>query len=270
MSKICALQLPTQPISDLRLDYYFKMCADSGAKLVVLGEYVLNSFFKELESMPKSIIKEQSEIKRETLSKFAKRYDITIIAPIVLSRGKELIKAVGKFSPNQTKFFKQQILMPYSHWNEAKFFTNSQNDSDDDKFEFLTFTHEKIKFGVMFGYEAHFDACWAYMMKKRVDVVLMPSACTFFSRARWEELLKTRAFTNNLYILRVNRVGNHKSNDEQWKFYGDSMLINPLGDIEARLGKNEEMLLVDVSKKEVTKARSMWEFGCIINKRKFI
>ncbi|MBF0928143.1 MAG: carbon-nitrogen hydrolase family protein, partial [Campylobacter concisus] len=43
MSKICALQLPTQPLSEARLDYYLKICADENARLVVLGEYVLNS-----------------------------------------------------------------------------------------------------------------------------------------------------------------------------------------------------------------------------------
>ncbi|MDO5045425.1 carbon-nitrogen hydrolase family protein [Campylobacter sp.] len=268
MSSICALQLPTQPMSDSRLDYYFKMCSDNDTRLVVLGEYVLNSFFKELESMPKSMVKEQSERKKESLIKFAKKYDIIIVAPMVLVKGKEFVKVVAKFSPAGTKFLKQQILMPYSHWNEDKFFANSsENESE---LEFLTFTHDRLKFGLMFGYEAHFDACWAYMMKKRVDAVLVPSACTFFSESRWEQLLKTRAFTNGVYVLRVNRVGNHKSSDEQWKFYGDSMLINPFGEIEARLGKNEEMLLAKLDKKEVLKARNLWQFNLIINKRKLI
>lgn len=265
MSKICALQLPTQPISDLRLDYYFKICQESGVKIAVLGEYVLNSFFKDIETMPFAMIKEQSNSKQEALAKFAKKYDITIIAPIVLSKGRELIKAVGKFSPNQSKFLKQQILMPYSHWNEEKFFANSSLDRD--KFEFLTFTNDRLKFGVMFGFEAHFDASWAYMRDKRVDVVLMPCACTFFSEARWQELLKTRAFTNAMYILRVNRVGNYKTNDEQWEFYGDSMLINPFGEISSNLGKNEEMLLANIDKKEVTRAKNIWQFGSIINKK---
>ena len=43
-ASVCALQLPTQPMSESRLDYYFRICADEGARLVVLGEYVLNSF----------------------------------------------------------------------------------------------------------------------------------------------------------------------------------------------------------------------------------
>lgn len=97
-------------------------------------------------------------------------------------------------------------------------------------------------------------------MSKKVDVVLVPSACTFFSQARWEELLKTRAFTNNVYVLRVNRVGKHHSNDEQWDFYGDSMLIDPFGEVKTRLGKNEEMMIVDIDKKRISAANSLWEF----------
>ncbi|QKG28840.1 carbon-nitrogen hydrolase family protein [Campylobacter sp. RM16187] len=263
MSKICALQLATQPMSDSRLDYYFKMCADEDARLVVLGEYVLNSFFKELETMPKSIIKEQSERKKESLLNLASKYDLTIVAPFVLSKGKEFIKVVAKFNNSGVKFHEQQILMPYSHWNEAKFFNNAQ----EDKINFMTFMHEKFKIGVMFGYESHFDPAWAYMMNKKVDIIVMPTASTFFSENRWEELLKTRAFTNNTYILRVNRVGNHKVTAGQWNFYGDTMLIDPLGEVEASLGNGEEMLLAKVSKQKIGNARNLWEFRKILHKR---
>ncbi|WP_103616450.1 carbon-nitrogen hydrolase family protein [Campylobacter concisus] len=255
MSKICALQLPTQPLSEARLDYYLKICADENARLVVLGEYVLNSFFKELASMPKSLIKEQSERKKEALFAMAKKYDLNIIAPIINLKGKEIFKSLAKFSPTQVKLYDQQILMPYAHWNEAKFFSNTS-----EELNLPIFTYDKFKVGVMFGFEAHFDVCWAYMSAKKVDIVLVPTACTFFSQARWEELLKVRAFTNNLYVLRVNRVGSHKSEDEQWSFYGDSMLISPFGEVKNRLGKNEEMMIDELSKKELSEARSTWGF----------
>ncbi|MCD8213358.1 MAG: carbon-nitrogen hydrolase family protein [Campylobacter sp.] len=263
MSKICALQLPTLPLSEARMDYYLKICADEDAKLVVLGEYVLNSFFKELETMPKSLIKEQSERKKISLSNLAKKYDLTIVAPIVNLRGDELFKSLAKFSPSQIKIYDQQILMPYSHWNEAKFFANDQNG----ELNLPIFTYEKFKIGVMFGFEAHFDACWAYMMNKKADAVIVPSACTFFSENRWEQLLRIRAFTNNIYILRVNRIGNHRSNDTQWNFYGDSMLIDPFGEIKTRLGKNEEMLIVNIDKKQLSAASNLWEFKRILAKR---
>ena len=261
---VCALQLPTQPMSESRLDYYFRICADEGARLVVLGEYVLNSFFKELELMPKSLIKEQSERKKHALAAMAQKYNLEILAPLVLPKGKGFVKVAARFSPASSRFYEQQILMPYPHWNEAKFFTNK----DEGELNLPVFSYEKFKIGAMFGFEAHFDAAWAYMVRKKVDAVVVPTACTFFSESRWEELLKTRAFTNNVYVLRVNRVGNHKAaSGEQWSFYGDSMLINPFGEVKNRLGKNEEMMVAKLEKTELAQARRLWGFSQILHKR---
>jgi hydrolase, carbon-nitrogen family len=263
-SNICALQLPTQPMSDARLDYYLRICANEDARLVVLGEYVLNSFFKELENMPKSLIKEQSERKIAALQGFAKKYELEILAPIVQTKGREIFKLMARFSPGKTQFKQQQILMPYSHWNEAKFFANRS-----EKLEFLTFSYDKFKIGVMFGFEAHFDVAWSKMIAKKVDVVIVATACTFFSEARWAELLKTRAFTNNVYVLRVNRVGNFGVDLQQWNFYGDSMLISPFGEVVSNLGKNEEMLVAKLDKKELNKARNTWDFANISKSLKY-
>ena len=103
---------------------------------------------------------------------------------------------------------------------------------------------------------------------RKHDLVVAPAACTFFSESRWEELLKTRAFTNNVYVLRVNRVGNHKAaSGEQWSFYGDSMLISPFGEVVSRLGKNEEMMVAKLEKTELAQARHLWGFSQILNKR---
>lgn len=261
MSKICALQLPTLPMSDARLDFYFRICADKGVKLVAIGEYVLNSFFKELETMPMGMIKAQSEQKKQSISTLSKKYDLTVVAPVVSVRAGKPVKFLAKFSPAQNKFCEQKILMPYAHWNEAKFYANEASGG-----EILTFNCDKLKVGVVSGFEAHFDACWQALASKKVDLVVVPTASTFETHARWEELLKMRAFTHNVYVLRVNRIGAYKqkgANGEQWSFYGDSFLINPFGEICERLGANEEMMIVEPSKKELSNARSLWGFNAL-------
>ena len=70
--KICALQLGTLSISDSRLEYYLSLANEHGVKIVVLGEYVVNSFFNELTKMPKSAIKAQSEQKKSPLANLLK------------------------------------------------------------------------------------------------------------------------------------------------------------------------------------------------------
>lgn len=65
MSKIAALQFPTLALSESRLDYYLKASKDNGVNLVVLGEYVINSFFTELLHMPKNMIKNKAKLKKK-------------------------------------------------------------------------------------------------------------------------------------------------------------------------------------------------------------
>lgn len=255
MSKIAALQFPTLALSESRLDYYLKASKDSGANLIVLGEYVLNSFFTELKSMPKSMIKEQSESKKASLIKFAKKYDIDIIAPYVSVENDGLKKLCLKVNSHNIKVYEQQILIPYNHWNEEKFFKNKKND----KLKLFTFNHEGLKCALLFGFEAHFDIFWQMIMKKKIDLVIIPTANTFESKQRWEELLKTRAFLNSTSILRVNRIGNLK---DAWNFYGDTMYINAFGEIEDKLGGDEEVLIIEPKKSD--EARKLWFFDKMI------
>lgn len=251
MSKIAALQLPTLPLSKLRLDYYLKACKDSGANLIVLGEYVLNSFFTELVKMPQNMIKEQSESKKKDLLEFAQKYDIQIIAPWVSVENKSYKKLCLKVSSAEIKSYEQQILMPYEHWNEEQFFSNHS-----EKLKLFSFVHEKLRCAVLFGFETHFDAFWQLILQKKLDLIIVPCAATFNSKQRWRELLKTRAFLSSTAILRVNRIG-----DGEWTFYGDSFFVDAFGQITESLSDKEEMLIVEVPK--ASEAKKLWSFDKI-------
>ncbi|KAA6224653.1 MULTISPECIES: carbon-nitrogen hydrolase family protein [unclassified Campylobacter] len=259
MNKIAALQFPTLAMSESRLDYYLKASKDSGANLVVLGEYVINSFFTELLTMPKSMILKQSQSKKESLIRLSKKYELDIIAPFVSVESKGFKKLCLKVSPTMIKSYEQQILMPYTHWNERKFFNNKVKN-----IKIFSFTHGNLKCALLFGFEAHFDIFWQEIMAKKIDIVIMPTACAFESKDRWESLLKTRAFLNSVNILRVNRIGSLKQGEE-WNFYGDSLFINAFGEIEDRLGSDEEMLIINPKKANET--RNLWGFDKILKEQ---
>lgn len=261
MTKIAALQLPTLSMSGARIDYYLKAIKDSGAGLVLMGEYELNSFFTELVSMPKSMINEQISHKKELMSELAKKYDLHIIAPLIVPKNGGYAKVCAKFSPKSTKFYEQNILINYEHWNEEKFFLNSSSNN-----EIPIFTHDRLKFAVLFGFETHFDMFWQELMQKRVDVVLVPTASTFESEKRWEKLLEIRAFLNHCYILRANRIGKAKFSTPS-EFYGDSFVVSPFGEITNRLKNEEGILLAEIDKKDITQASKMLKFREIIEEK---
>jgi nitrilase len=259
--KLAALQLSTLPMSEAKLDYYFRICKQNDVEVVLLSEYALNSFFKELETMPPSMIKEQSNHKIEALKKLCATYNLHVIAPIVTVKGEFCYKCNAHFSPKSVHFFEQQFLINYKHWNEEKFFANAIA-----KYTLPTFMHNGFRFGIVSGYELHFDAVWTEVMKKNVDVVLTATSSTFDSTRRWEELLKMRAMLNNVYILRANRVGSFKE-EQTWQFYGQSLLVSPFGDIELSLGDKEEILIATIDKEPLAEARKLWGWKKQISKR---
>ena len=254
--KLAALQLATLPLSNQKLNGYIKSCYKQGIDLVVLGEYVLNSFFKELENIPRMLIKEQSKHKIATLKEYANKYNMHIVAPIITVEDGKIYKKIGKFSPDEVIYRDQEFLINYSHWDEESFFDNAATG----KIDPIVFRHHNLNFGVINGFEVHFDAFWQKMAQRKVDVVLLPTVSTFGSNYRWNEILKTRAFLNNCYILRVNRIGTYHDEQSLWKFYGETYLINPDGHIESSLGSKEEMLIANIDKKELKEARNSWGF----------
>lgn len=250
------LQLPSIGMSSTKIYHHIRIAHKKGVKALVLGEYLLNSFFKELEGMSVAMIKEQSEHQIKILKELSLTYTMTIIAPLIIVKKKQLYKCIVKFSPNSTAYYFQQILINYPHWNEAKFFANET--------PFLKvpmiFSVDGFKFAVMSGFEMHVDKLWTMASQKNVDAVIVPSVSTFESSSRWKNLAQMRAFTHNCYVLRANRIGEYKENDYTWQFYGDSFLIDPNGEIVNELGNKEELMIVEMSHAEAREAKRNWGF----------
>ena len=251
-----ALQLPTLGMNATRLEFYLKEARNRNTEILLFGEYVLNHFFKELETISKHMVKEQSKQHIATLRKFSKKYNMIFIAPIVIYKKGEFFKTIVKITPKSIKHYYQQILMPYSHWNEKEFFANKIEPIK----EPMSFTIKGFKIVVISGFELHFDPFWHSVSKKKADLVLIPTASTFGSHNRWREIIKTKAFLHGCYILRANRLGEYSDKDVKWRFYGDSMLVSPEGEVEMMLEDKESMLIEEIYKDEVKAHRKAWGF----------
>ncbi|MDD2790392.1 MAG: carbon-nitrogen hydrolase family protein [Sulfurimonas sp.] len=261
--RAAVLQLSAQGLSSTKLYNYIRVANTKGIKVLLLGEYILNPFFKELEGMSISMIQEQANQQIKILKELSTSYNMTIVAPLVLVKGKKVYKTIAKFAPNSTSYYRQQLLINYAHWNEEKFFANEVKTLEAP----LIFNVDGFKFAIMSGYELHFDELWSEIKTKNVDCVLLPSVSTFESYERWKNLILSRAFTHNCYVLRANRIGEYQDKEFTWKFYGDSLLASPNGEMLEHLGNKEELMIVDMSHAEVIHARRIWGFREMINKR---
>jgi len=261
--RVATLQLSAQGLSSTKLYNYIRIAHKKGVKVLLLGEYILNPFFKELKNMSIAMIKEQATMQSKILKELSSTYNMTIVAPLVIVKKKKAYKTIAKFAPSSTSYYQQQILINYSHWNEENFFANEIKKIQSP----LVFKVDGFKFSVISGFELHFDEIFAKLKNKNIDCILVASVSTFESYERWKALITTRAFTNNCYILRANRIGEYKDKDFVWKFYGDSVLASPNGEILEHLANKEELMIVDMTHTEVVHARRAWGFRETINKR---
>ena len=261
--KAAVLQLPSIGMSTTKLYHFVRIAHKNGVRLILLGEYLFNSFFKEIETTPIPMLREQSEHHLRILRDLSSQYGITFVAPLVVVRKGLPYKSIVKVAPASTAYYDQQILINYAHWNEEKFFANPVAPLRAP----MTFRIDGIRFAVMGGFELHFDPLWEEVMRKNVDCVLLPTISTFESHQRWRDLIRSRAFTHHTYILRANRVGEYRDGDYRWKFYGDSLLMNPQGELEMMLGDTEELMIVDLHHTEVLRARRDWGFKDVLGRR---
>lgn len=258
--KVAALQLGSLEINDSRLEYYWRICSSKKIKILLLGEYLLNPFFKEIEVCEKKELLEYTQRRVEKIRELSRGQSTMLFAPVVTFKGGKNLpyKSLLIAQKGELLFYQQQRLMPFEHWNEAQFYGNP-NPKNPIMPPLLEI--DGFKIAPLFGYEAHFDEFWMKFKKAHVDVALIPSASTFGSKNRWREVLKSRAFLNSCYLLRANRVGEYQDvHGEVWKFYGDSFLVRPNGEIEDYLGDKEELLLNEISRDVLNEIRTQWAF----------
>ncbi len=264
--RAAVLQLSSQGMSSTKLYNYIRIASKKGVKLLLLGEYILNPFFKELSTMSISMIKEQASHQIKILKELSSTYSMTIVAPIIIVKKKQIYKTIAKFAPASTSYYEQQILINYTHWNEEKFFANEIKPLQTP----LVFKIDGFKFGVISGFELHFDEIFQKLKNKSIDCLLVPSVSTFESYERWKALIATRAFTHNCYILRANRIGEFQDKEFTWNFYGDSILVSPNGELLTHLGNKEELMIVDMNHTDVLASRRTWGFKEAIKRREHL
>ena len=255
---VALLQLPSLMSSDTKLEKYFQTCKAKKVKLVALGEYVLNPFFKEFDTTnPKEMAHTLSADTLSVLHKLSKKYKLDIIAPLLMREQNKLYKSIALIQNDKAQFYHQQKLIAYPHWNEKAFFDNKVSKSPQTP---LIFEKDGFKIGIVAGFEIHFDVIWLKLKKAQVDVVFLPCSNTFNSKMRWRNLCQMRAFLNSMAILRINRVGELYYEQTPWRFYGDSLFINANGHIEESLGDKEEMMLVGLDLTHIHQIQKEWQF----------
>jgi nitrilase len=87
-----------------------------------------------------------------------------------------------------------------------------------------------------------------------VDLLVIPAAFTDTTgRAHWELLMRARAVENQCYVLASAQGGTHPTGRVT---HGNSMIVDPWGDIVARMDKGEGVVVAELDHARIAEVRT--------------
>ncbi|WP_291637440.1 nitrilase-related carbon-nitrogen hydrolase [Clostridium sp.] len=135
---------------------------------------------------------------------------------------------------------------PFSFGNETKFYESGY---EINLFHALDFT-----IAPFICYDLRFPEIFQ-IASKTASLITVAANWPIDRREHWITLLKARAIENQCFIAGVNRVGEGNG----LNYSGDSMIIDPLGNIISTLYMEEGLIIADINKENVTVVReSFW------------
>ena len=121
--------------------------------------------------------------------------------------------------------------------------------------DFVTVDVEGLRVTLFVCYDLRFaDEFWATAAD--TDVYLVVANWPHSRRVHWQTLLRARAIENQAYVIGVNRVGS----GGRLEYTGDSMVIDPMGEVLASAAGTETMLFSEVDADVVREARERFPF----------
>lgn len=121
----------------------------------------------------------------------------------------------------------------------------------------IKFKNRALKIGIAVCYDLRFCEIFRALALRGAQIVFVIAQ---FAQSRIEHfitLAKARAIENQIFICAVNGCGDTGQGES---FGGNSMLINPYGEIVARLGKKEAVKIAQADLNEILKFRAKMDF----------
>ena len=115
----------------------------------------------------------------------------------------------------------------------------------------LTVELDGLRVTTMICYDLRFaDDFWA--LAESTDAYVVVANWPAKRREHWQTLLRARAIENQAWVIGLNRVGEGGGIE----YSGDSMIIDPWGEIVCSASRDPAMLLADVDVERVREART--------------
>lgn len=215
-----------------------------GAKFLVLTEMFSTGFVVDRDDIGEPIGGPSSQF----LIRMAREHNVWIAGscPEVTSDDPRPYNSLVVASPDGTTHRYNKI-HPFTYGGEHKHFRAGT--------EQFTITVGDLRVSLSVCYDLRFaDEYWRQAVD--TDLYIVPANWPASRREHWMALLRARAIENQAYVIGCNRVGDGGG----LHYAGDSMIINPLGEVLAQGGDTQTILFADVDPGVVSATREKFPF----------
>lgn len=233
-----------------------KAAADSGAQLAVLPEYFCLMGLKDTDKVNAREAVGSGPI-QERLAAMAQENNIFLVAGTIPLEAKESNKVLNTslvFDPLGKQVARYDKIHLFGFQTDTERYEESETiaaGSQPGQFA-IRLNEVDWRFGLSICYDLRFPEL--YRSLGPVDCHIIPAAFTYTTgKDHWEILLRARAIENQCYVLASAQGGIHLNQRRTW---GESMLINPWGEILSKLPEGEGFIQGILSKDKLKEVRS--------------
>lgn len=239
-----------------------RKAVEGGATIICLQELFRIPYFPQVEGRDVSHYAEA--IPGESTLAFADLsgdHQVTIIVPL-FEQGEE-----GRFFNTATVIDNGHFIdSPYRKVHiphDPLFFEKSYFYPGD---HYGVYDCSSARIGVLICYDQWFPEAARVVTLLGADIIFYPTAIGWINGMRdtregdwrnaWETVQRGHAIANGVHLAAVNRVGT----EGDLQFWGSSFIADSFGNIIARAGEKEEVLIADISPGKNEEIREGWGF----------
>lgn len=257
--KVASIQMVSTPNLQENLSTASRLIAAAaadGAQLAVLPEYFCLMGLKDTDKVTARECIGSGPI-QEQLSQIAMQNKLHLVAGTIPLEAKDSNKVLNTtlvFDPTGQQIARYDKIHLFGFQTETERYQESETIEAGNKPGILKISvdGDDWTFGLSICYDLRFPEL--YRTLGTVDCHIIPAAFTYTTgKDHWEILLRARAIENQSYVLASAQGGKHQNQRRTW---GNSMLIDPWGEVLTNLPEGEGFISGVLCKDKLNEVRS--------------
>ena len=254
-ARIAAVQMVSTPRLDDNLQTAGELIAEAvaqGADLVALPEYFPIMGLRDGDKFKVAEAEGAGPI-QDFLAAASRRHGIWLIGgsiPLVAGSVGKVLNSCLAFNPQGERVARYDKIHLFGFQKGAERYNESATIEAGS--QLVAFAAPFARVGLSICYDMRFPEL--YRALGVTDLLVIPAAFTETTgRAHWEILLRARAIENQCYVLAIAQGGKHENGRET---HGNSMLIDPWGEIVDRQAKGPGIVIGDLDHARIAEVRA--------------